>query len=207
VIVSREHRFLFIHVQKTGGSAVSRALGETVEDLRQVEGAKHATLGAALKRFPEMRDYFTMGFVRNPWERFFSWHSMVIRRRDAALVGTYDAELYARNDFWQRIARDFPDFESFVMEGTRSVRRLRVPQIDYLTTPDRRADFIGRTECLTEDLGRGLTLAGLPLPAKLEQSNAGTGADYRAHYTPAMRDRVAEVSARDIEEFGYCFSS
>jgi len=185
---------------------VSRALGET-DDLRQVAGAKHATLGAALKRFPELRDYFTMGFVRNPWERYFSWHSMVLRRRDATLDGTYDAAHYARNDFWQRIARDFPDFESFVMEGTRRVRRLGVPQIDYLTTPDRRADFIGRTECLTDDLARGLTLAGIPLPANLEQSNAGTGADYRTHYTPAMRDRVAEVSARDIEEFGYSFSS
>lgn len=206
MIVSREHRFLFIHVQKTGGSAVSRALGETAGDLRPVAGAKHATLGTALERFPEMRDYFAMGFVRNPWERFFSWHSMVIRRRDAAQAGTYDAARYARNDFWVRIAREYPDFESFIMEGTRKVRRLGVPQIDYLTTSQRRADFIGRTERLEADLARGLQLAGLPVPANLLQSNAGTGADYRTHYSPAMRDRVAEVSARDIEEFGYSFS-
>lgn len=206
MIVSREHRFVFIHVQKTGGSAVTRALGAT-GDLHKVPGAKHATLGAALEMFPELHDYFVMGFVRNPWERFFSWHSMVIRRHDAAVSGDYDAARYARNEFWGRIAREYPDFESFVMEGTRRVRRLGIAQIDYLTTPHRRADFIGRTERLDADLARGLTLAGLSVPANLEPSNAGTGADYRIHYSPAMRDRVAEVSARDIEEFGYTFCS
>jgi hypothetical protein len=92
-----------------------------------------------------------------------------------------------------------------VLEGTRRLPRVRVPQVDYLVAPGRRADFIGRTENLDDDLRRGLALAGLPVPASVERTNAGPVSDYREHYTPAMRDRVAQVAARDIAEFGYTF--
>lgn len=206
MLVSRERRFLFIHVQKTGGSAVARALVEAMPDLAHVPGSKHLRLAPALERFPELDGYFSMGFVRNPWERFHSWHSMIMRRRDAVLGGTYDADLFARNDFWQRVVADHPDFEGFVLDGLRRIPRLRVPQIDYLLAPSgRRADFIGRTEDLERDLARGLGMAGLPAPEHVRRTNAGPVADFHEHYTPAMRDRVAEVAARDIEEFGYTF--
>lgn len=206
-MVSPANRFLFIHVQKTGGSAVSRTLEESIPDLEHVPGAKHIKLGAALARFPELAEYFTMGFVRNPWERFFSWHSMILRRRDGARDGSYDADLFARNEFWQRVARDYPDFEGFVLDGIRRVPRLRVPQVGYLVAPGRRADFVGRTENLDDDVRRGLAVAGLPAPARVDRTNVGPASDYREHYTPAMRDRVAEVAARDIEELGYTFSA
>ena len=202
MLVSREHRFLFIHVQKTGGSAIARALGDAMPDLDHVPGSKHLRLAPAIEQHPELAGFFTMGFVRNPWERFHSWHAMIMRRRDGARDGSYDAELFARNAFWQRVAQDHPDFEDFVLEGIRRVPRLRVPQVDYLVAPGKRADFIGRTERLDADLERGLAQAGLPVPARVERTNAGPVADYREHYTPAMRDRVAQVAARDIEEFG-----
>lgn len=206
VLVSREHRFLFIHVQKTGGSAISRALYDALPDLEPVPGSKHLRLAPALEQLPELAGFFTMGFVRNPWERFHSWHSMIMRRSAGARDGTYDADRFASNAFWQRVARDYPDFEAFVLDGLHRVPRLRVPQVDYLVAPGKRADFVGRTERLDADLERGLAQAGLRVPARVEPANAGPASDYREHYTPAMRDRVAEVAARDVEEFGYSFS-
>ena len=206
-MISRARQFLFIHVQKTGGSAVTHGLNAVLPDLEAVPGTKHLKLGAGIERFPELADYFTMGFVRNPWERLYSWHAMILRRAAASSAGTYDAELFARNEFWQRVVRDHPDFEGFVMEGTARIRRLRVPQIDYLATGSRRADFIGRTESLNEDLERGLRLAGIGAPSSLERTNAAPTSDFRIHYTPAMRDRVADLAARDTAEFGYSFSA
>lgn len=206
MLISREHRFLFIHVQKTGGSAVARALLEAMPDLLNVPGAKHLKLGFALERFPETNEFFTMGFVRNPWDRYLSWHSMIIRRRDGAVDGTYDAELFNRNKFWKRIAADYPTFDRFVLDGLGRVPRLKVPQVGYLTASGKTADFVGRTECLEDDLNRGLTLAGLQTIGMVARTNAGPTVDYRDHYTPQMRDRVAEVAARDIEAYGYTFS-
>lgn len=207
MLVSREHRFLFIHVQKTGGSAISRALDAAMPDLEHVPGSKHLRLAPALEQRPELAGFFTMGFVRNPWERFQSWHSMIMRRSDGARDGSYDADRFARNAFWQRVAQDYPDFEGFVLDGIRRVPRLRMPQVDYLVAPGKRADFVGRTERLETDLERGLAQAGVTVPARVERANAGPASDYREHYTPAMRDRVAQVAARDIEEFGYSFSA
>ena len=205
MLISHRHRFVFIHVQKTGGSAVTRALHQVLDDGEEVAGNKHAKMKAAFELFPETRDYFVMGFVRNPWARLLSWHAMVLRRRDASAEGVYDRAAYERNDFWQRVVRDHPDFESFVLEGTRRVQRLATPQVGYLTAPGRRADFIGRTERLEDDLREGLERAGLVPPASTRRTNQGPETDYRAHYTDAMRERVAEVYARDIEEFGYSF--
>jgi hypothetical protein len=35
--------------------------------------------------------------------------------------------------------------------------------------------------------------------------NARSSGSWRDYYTPATRDRVAEVYAKDVEEFGYRF--
>ena len=74
---------LFVHVQKTGGSTVQSVLLDRLpgaEKLSGLPGAKHALLRTALNRQPELRGYWTFGFVRNPWARLWSWWSMIDRR-------------------------------------------------------------------------------------------------------------------------------
>ena len=170
MIVSDSARVLFVHVQKTGGLTVQELLREALPDAAPVQGlggGRHARLGAALKARPELTDYFIFGFVRNPWARMYSWYSMVQRRRESVDQGNeYVAEKLGRNHFWAKVMTDFPDFESFVLEGPREVKRLRVPQVRYLRARGRRADFIGRTETLDADVrvprlaGRDKFLAG-----------------------------------------------
>lgn len=210
MIVSHEKRVLFVHVQKTGGSSVDRALEAVLPDATRVQGlpgTRHAKLRAALKQHPELSGYFVLGFVRNPWARLLSWHSMVLRRQEAAEEGN---EVFARrlaaNNFWQKVAHDYPDFEDFVLRGTRDIPRVGTPQLDWLRAPGRTADFIGRTEHLDDDLTAALSAAGVEVPpGTLERRNAGPSSDYRSAYTPAMRDRVAEAYADDIDAFGYEF--
>ena len=210
MLVSHAHRMLFVHVQKTGGSSVDRLLSEhvaAVQRLQGLPGALHAKLRVALRQHPELRGYFVFGFVRNPWARLLSWHSMIVRRSEAAEANDFVAQRLAANNFWLRVASDFPDFEDFVLRGTREIPRLAVPQLDWLRAPGRDADFIGRTEHLDDDLAKALGGAGLDLgpAARLDQRNAGPSRDYRSAYTPQMRDRVAEVCADDIAAFGYEF--
>lgn len=209
VIVSHSARVLFVHVQKTGGSTVDRLLTEHLPDAEPVRGlpdGRHARLGAALRAHPELADYWIFGFVRNPWARLWSWHSMILRRGEAAAAGNAEVAAYiARTKFWGRVLRDFPDFETFVLDGTRELRRLGTPQIQFLSYQDRQADFIGRTERLDEDVRSILDRWGLEAPPSIPRRNAGPSRDYREQYTPAMRARVAEVFARDIELFDYEF--
>ena len=208
MIVSASHRVLFVHVQKTGGLTVQAALKASLEDAVQPEGlpdGRHARLDAALTAHPEWAEYFTFGFVRNPWARMYSWHAMIMRRKAVAEAGNKAmARRVANMEFWATVAAEMTDFETFVMRGPDEFERLRTPQVDYLTAGDRRADLIGRTERLDDDLAAVFTRLGLEPPAR-EQRNAGPPTDYRPHYTSATRERVAELFAADVEAFGYEF--
>ncbi len=211
MIVSHSQRLLFVHVQKTGGTSIDwllRDLDIGAEPLKGLPGTKHAKLRAALREHPPLRDYFIFGFVRNPWARLFSWHAMVLRRQELSETSDYMADRMARNPFWLKVADDYESFEDFVLRGTEDIPRLRVPQLDYLVAPRRRADFIGRTENLDDDVREAMRRAGLGERAEEvlpPRRNAGPSGRFREHYTPAMVDRVAEVFATDIAEFGYTF--
>jgi hypothetical protein len=208
VIVSHPARVLFVHVQKTGGSTVQSVLLDRLpgaEKLAGLPGAKHAHLGAALDRQPELAAYWTFGFVRNPWARLWSWWSMIDRRDDQRETGhAWATRRIANNPFWAGVL-ELGSFEAFVLEGPERFERLRTPQLYYLRAGDRRADLIGRTESFGADLARACAHLGVAPPPEAPRRNAGPSGSYRDHYTPAMRDRVAELFAADVHEFGYEF--
>ncbi len=207
VMASDGQRVLFVHVQKTGGQSIEHLLRRHLPDARKVTGlpgAKHATYAAAVRAHPELAGYWSFGFVRNPWARLWSWYQMIERRRATAERGNaWVATRIERNDFWSGVLEHCPDFESFVMEGTERFARLRRPQLDYLRDGGRQVDFIGRTETLAEDVTTvGARLGFVP---ELDQRNAGGGGDFRRHFTPAMRQRVADLFETDLRAFGYTF--
>ncbi len=213
MIVSHEARALFVHVQKTGGSTLQTVLLERLpgaQSLTGLPGAKHAHLGAALAREPELAAYWTFGFVRNPWARLWSWWSMIERRREQRDEGNaWAVKRVAGNAFWSGVMERLPDFEAFVMAGPDLFPRLREPQLSYLEAGARRADFIGRTETFGPDLAAVCERLGVEPPPEEQRRNAqpeGSGAGtYRDHYTPAMRDRVATLYRPDLDTFGYEF--
>jgi Sulfotransferase family len=209
VIVSHPARVLFVHVQKTGGSTVqSVLLGRLpgAEKLAGLPGAKHAHLRAALNRQPELAAYWTFGFVRNPWARLWSWWSMIDRRRGQSEQGhAWATRRIEHNAFWSGVLSDLPDFEAFVMRGPDQFARLRTPQLHYLEAGERRADFIGRTETFSEDLVRLCELLEVEPPPQEPRRNAGPSTSYRDQFTPAMRDRVAELFEPDLRAFGFEF--
>lgn len=115
------------------------------------------------------------------------------------------ADRVERSRFWGPVLERYPDFEDFVMRAPEEFGRLRRAQVDYLRTRHDRVDLVGRTESLDDDVRRVFAHLDLPLPAAVPRTNAGPATGYREHYTPAMRDRVAEIFAADLDEFGYEF--
>ena len=203
---------LFVHVQKTGGVTIEKTLIDRLpgaEKVSRLPGRRHARLGAALRAHPELADYWTFGFVRNPWARMWSWYAMIQRRRETATAGnTQVATRIERNAFWSGVLEEIPDFKTFVMQGPATFARLGTPQVRYLRTPTKQADFIGRTERLDEDLAQVCDRLGIEPPAAaVPRHNTGSAGDYRSHYTVAMRDRVGELYARDVQLFGYTFDA
>ena len=143
------------------------------EKLAGLPGAKHAHLRAALRAHPELATYWTFGFVRNPWARLWSWWSMIERRQEMRDEGhAWATRRIENNPFWSGVLEGLPDFEAFVMEGPERFARLRTPQLRYLRTPERRADFIGRTETFGDDLAQVCDRLGIEPPPQEPRRNA-----------------------------------
>lgn len=207
MLISDSHRFLFVHVQKTGGSTIDNNLTTSLGDVRRIKEAhRHAPLGRLLQLEPGLADYWTAGFVRNPWSRMVSWWRMVERFRDGAERGV---ERYldhlSRNRFVAGIIEQHPDFDSFVMHATDEHPRLRKPQVEFMNAGAKSADFVGRQETLEQDLKAIYDHLGLDW-VDLQSVNIDPGRpDYHDVYTPRTRDRIAELFAADLAAYGYEF--
>jgi hypothetical protein len=76
VLVSDSRKLVFVHIQKTGGVTVLRLLQKNIPDLRTVV-ARHAFASQGMEKLDGWDEYFRFAFVRNPWDRLVSWHTMI----------------------------------------------------------------------------------------------------------------------------------
>lgn len=202
-------RVLFVHVPKTGGSTIDHIFDHEVADARKVKGARrHWTYAQLLEKEPALSDYWSVGFVRNPWARMVSWWSMGNDVHARAEAGKPRAMRHLRRqpEVWEPFGRYRGDFRAFVLEGTRQVPRFGQAQLSWLTGADGQpVDFVGQVESFAADANVVREHLGLePVPEQLRK-NSSSHEHYSEYYDDEIRERVAEVFARDIEAFGYTF--
>ncbi|MCH2101531.1 MAG: sulfotransferase family protein [Planctomycetes bacterium] len=208
MLLSIEKNFLFVHVPKTGGTSVTRALNPWAvhppltpinkllsrfrlqRDPAKVRLRVHGSLEDAYAQLP--RDFanslFKFAFVRNPWDRLVSEYSFILARKNHPR----HAEVKA-----------LPDFLAYLYyEKTRARGR---GQAQMLSAPADRPpiDFVGRFESLRTDFSEACTRIGID--ASLPHLNQTKHRDYRDFYDETSRSYVAEAWAEEIQEFGYEF--
>ncbi len=211
--VSDSARVVFVHVQKTGGTTVDRIFDREVPDARWVRGDtgkrlyRHALYRRLLQAEPGLADYWSFGFVRNPWARMVSWYSMyhdMFARRD---VGDerINRKFDRHPDLWLVFEPYAYDFEAFV-HGAPTIPRVGKTQVDMLTGPDGSlVDFVGRTENLEADLAVVRERLGLSTRVRLPHRNRSSHGHYSEYYTAETRRHVGEIYAADVDTFGYSF--
>lgn len=197
-MISHEHRWIFVHIQKTGGNSIRRALG-----VEQNDPHKHrfASELRAIYGKDVWDSYFKFAFVRNPWDRLVSWWCAIERSRARLAQGVKS------NKFRAYIIANARSFEEFLLcdreiEDGGERKCIYRNQIDCLTED---MDFIGRFECMAADFQRVAQHIGRPscvLP-HLGRSERGPYWDY---YTEATADLVGARYTRDIAAFGYQFA-
>ncbi|MDO5612637.1 MAG: sulfotransferase family 2 domain-containing protein [Paracoccus sp. (in: a-proteobacteria)] len=215
MIISTRHRYIFVHIPKTGGTSLTQALEQRVgrDDIilsdtpkgrarrRRVKDAtargrlwKHATLAdiEGLVDPAIYADYLILTIVRNPWDRMVSmYHWARDQRFSHPLV---------------RLAQTV-DFDEFIRSPI--ARPTMARRIGYYLTDSRGTEWpalILRFETLaadTEGLGRRLGLKLNPLP-HLKKSARG---DYRSYYTAETAGIVAAAAQESVTRFGYSFDA
>jgi sulfotransferase famil protein len=207
MLLSLEKNFLFVHVPKTGGTSIARALDPWVVHPPQGKWNKllcrthlrrdpgrfmlrvHGSLSYARKVLPGdlYGQLFKFAFVRNPWDRLVSEYSFVL-----------DKSHHPR----YKEVRNLANFAEYLRyEKERAHGR---SQADMLLGPDGLGvDFVGRFEQLSQDFAA--VCQKLEIDSSLPHLNRTNHRNYRDYYDSGSRAYVAENWRAEIELFSYEF--
>ena len=188
--VSEIDKVIYTRPGRTAGTAITRALGEEVEEVSRPYFFKEGTDNWLENITDEEIDkYFKFTFVRNPFSRLVSaWKAFASRGKVSK------------------------NFESFVIE--RGVGHLLYengeftndhwfPQFNYVQYSDGQnfIDFVGKFENLKNDTdrlaGKVTSFSGIGV--------RGIDTTYKKYYKNGLEDIVANIYKKDLELFGYEF--
>jgi chondroitin 4-sulfotransferase 11 len=203
MLYSRARGFLFIHIQKTGGTSVTEALAPLVPDATQHEMAKDVHASALWVRetigAEAFANLYRFAFVRNPYDRLLSWYSMI-----------QQLPLDNLTNLQRTVRVNCPTFESFVLHGPDVVRpefaaAFRRTQLSYIADRQGRVlmDLVGRFERFAEDVHAAFQRIGVE--AALPHVNPSRHVHYRDAYSLRMRAAVRFRFRQDFDAFGYRF--
>ncbi|CAN5611258.1 sulfotransferase family 2 domain-containing protein [soil metagenome] len=213
MIISHQHRFVFMKSRKTAGTSVEIALSRVCgpedvitalpradEAIRAAAGGRgrQHTTGPGLRR--SVHEHSPVAVARQAlgeatWAEYFTF--VVERNPWDAVVSLY---------FWVNRHDGRLTFDEFVHRD--EVVNLASQQFrSWHARGERAVDRVLRYERLDDEVGEVWEHLGLPGAPELPRAKSGlrdqTG--YRQHYVPATRDLVGELFARQIAELGYEF--
>lgn len=210
MLVSETHKFLFVHIQKTAGTSITHYLKNAVPDVVNVLRPHDPLFFAEESMGLELKNYYKIGFVRNPFDRLVSWYSMIIKN-GKKLSESEKKSSPNYNKIWQHVLCNSNSFDEFVLNCSNAQDRsgwrpFLYNQVDYLKDCNGvvAADFIGRFESINEDtrlLFSTLKVANHSIPHinKSEHNN------YRKYYTSQTRKIVEQRFEHDLNFFSYDF--
>ncbi len=211
VLLSEQHRFIFVHVPRTGGTSIKRALQPfcprrrysrwqrlldqlgLIRDYRRLRFRTHSSLQDIERRIPGavFASYFKFAVVRNPWDLLVSEYNYYFK----------GSELHSnrrrRRHRWRYQAQSFPEYVRARAERPEKL------QFDRLSNASGTLglDFVARFERLADDFQRICIRLGLD--ATLTHVNRSDRLDCAAYYDEATHEFVTRQWAKDIEAFDY----
>lgn len=232
MIISHEHKFIFLKTKKTAGTAIEAALSElcgpsdVITPYRQESEVDRKGRGSQNYRIDH-----PLKPRRPPWrkllmrpERYYHHSVGFYEHMPASVVRAYVGEEVWRSYFkfafdrnpWDRQVswylyktkskRVRPSFERFMSSRRRAYVNNHAI---YTLNGDLAIDFLGRYENLDADLNKALEMIGarrrLEVPRTNVTPNKEADRDYRSYYSPATKAIVAEWYQTEIALLGYGF--
>ena len=209
MIISPQRRYVFVHIPKTGGTAMALALearaarddiliGDTPKAQArrgrlkwvQVPGRlwKHSTL-ADIDGLVDLSAMFVFALVRNPWDRVVSYYHW-LRGQSFDHVAVTRAKAL--------------DFSGFLNHPGTASSLQSAPYASYVTDAGgmMRANLFIRLEHLAADMAPLTVHLGFAPTLHIANQSA-RGRDWRPYYSDMDAATLARICAADIATFNY----
>lgn len=200
--IFHNYKCIFIHVPKTGGSSINRALHNG-----EYYAVDHQLPHDLVQRRPKIwNEYFTFAFIRNPWDRFVS--AFLYNTRTAFSLRDRKQPVKGLRTSLLDFNYNFDDFIDKTDRGRIVASFQFRPQTVWLWSQDNKPlnfNFIGRYEKLQEDFDYVCEQLGLE-KTKLSVNNASPRKKhYTEYYNDKTREIIEDMYKTEIEYFNYKF--
>jgi len=191
--ISTKHKFAFIHIPKTGGTSIKKALYEFTdkdqikfddEKVTDLNGYKpHIGINKSL--YEKYLKYFKFVIVRNPW----AWHASIYK--------------FHKKRNTHPVMKTFKSFKEYVNALDNKSIEYHKPQVDYfMNDSNSYVDYIGKFESLQSDFNIIVENIGIPKIELPHFKNQGIY-DYKKMYDNESIDIISKVCEKDIKMFNY----
>jgi len=204
-LISHRYKFIYIGIPKVA----TRSFKTSIHDLRQddFDAEFHERADKFRSSLMAYPDYFKFSFTRNPFARALSCYNSKIGYDDVSI------KKQARILSFYKGLRPGMSFEEFAIwlnsdegqDGCADRHWMSQHQFLYGSDGQKICDFVGRYECLQDDLAYILQKIGVP---DLELSQAGwiSGSDaYQDVYSEIAREEISKRYKVDLDLFKYKF--
>ena len=189
MLISHKHKFIFIHVHRTGGTSIINLLKRELEnDIDEISehGNANSSERVLIDKYP---NYKIIGFVRNPWARILSWYSLINKW----------------NDFTIKESREeYQKFLELKLAAKPNDPYFHYNQLDYFPNLDTKRITLYRFEDFDEETKKLFALINLDA-GKIPHTNQTESKKYQDYYTQESKELISHMCIRDINYFKYSF--
>lgn len=217
MIISHDHRFIFVHVYKTAGTSIMEALEpyahnppswvfwpgirklklhETSSNARWQCFPKHISAPEVQSRVSDkiFRNYFKFSIVRNPWDWHVSIYHYILKWKE------HPDHLHVKT------LGSFERYVEWMVHQPLSLQGSFALQKDFLYNDFDKClvDFVGKFENLQKDFNFICKKVGIP-EVDLPKTNATSHAAYQTYYNDRTRLMIEKKFEKDIALWNYAF--
>jgi len=204
-MISISNRFLFIHVRKTGGIAVKKALDKLscrhyeLDHLWSINCLKPKLLThhTTLKQYNELLDesflnsLFKFSIIRNPWERLISLY-----------FSSHRGDVAWNKERFKSIVNNEPTLKDYIC--INNSKYTKSESSDKIVQLDKDIEYLMRYENIESEFEEVQKLLGLE-KIKLPFLNRSSRSDYKSYYDETLYEIVRCKFIQEIDFGKYSF--
>ena len=214
--LSDKHKFLFVHIPKTGGTSIKRALidyannnlmkfdGEVVTDIcrrYKPHGILHKDAVTLYK------DYFKFTFVRNPWARHASLYKWIKKRKANPLISKFTFSEYVKSITGGELLKIKHYTTKSQLSFIHKKKKKKIESYYSKGGEDKvLVDKVFKYENILEDFETIKNILKLDSDLTLPHYKDAGKYDYREMYNSETIELIKNHCRRDIETFEYEFN-